>query len=79
MTSYCPAIHPEPHAHNLADARYATPSQDGWWIYLVCGDCGTRYCEAVSVWEAELRRREEQVVTGTVPAVRHDGFYRSTI
>lgn len=79
MTHYCPAVHPEERAHNLAHARYATPSQSGWWIYLCCGDCGTRYCEAVSVWETELRRRKKEAATGTAPAVRHDGWYRSDI
>jgi hypothetical protein len=75
---YCPAVHPEERAHNLAHALYATPSRSGWWIYLCCGDCGARYCEAVSVWETELRRREQEAVAGG-PAVRHDSFYRYDI
>lgn len=78
MTLYCPAMHPEERAHNLAHARYATPSQSGWWIYLCCGDCGTRYCEAVSVWETELRRRNTEAGASR-PGVTHDLWYRSTI
>ena len=79
MTSFCPASHPAQHAHDLAHARYATLSQSGRWIYLCCGDCGTRYREAVSVWETELRRRDEAAATGTTPAVTHDRWYRSDI
>jgi hypothetical protein len=78
VTSFCPALHPEQHAHNLAHARYATPSQSGWWVYLCCGDCGARYCEAVSVWEAELRRREQHAAI-VAAAMPHDRYYRSTI
>jgi hypothetical protein len=78
-TSFCPPSRPAPHAHTLADARYATLSQDGQWVYLYCGNCGTCYREAVSVWESELRRRAEQAASGTTPAVRHDGFYRQPI
>jgi hypothetical protein len=70
---------PEARAHDLAQARYATPSQGGWWVYLCCGECGTRYREAVSVWQSELRRRAAEEATGTTPAVTHDRFYRSTI
>lgn len=73
-----PATPPAPHAHHLADARYATPSQDGWWIYVQCGNCGTCYREPVSVWESELRRREQEAAAGG-PAVTHDGWYRSAI
>jgi len=78
VTFSCPALHPEPHAHNLADARYATPSRDGWWIYLCCGNCGTCYREAVSVWETELRRREQHGGDDD-GGVRHDGYYRQPI
>jgi hypothetical protein len=79
VTRYCNAFRQKDRAHDLAHARYATPSQSGWSIYLCCGACGARYCEAVSVWESELRRRAKEVATGTTPAVRHDGWYRSTI
>lgn len=78
MTSYCNAFRHKHRAHDLTHARCATTSQDGWWIYVVCGDCGMRYREAVSVWETELRRRDTEAAEGE-PAVTHDGFYRHAI
>ena len=72
MPSFCPASHPAQHAHDLAHARYATPSQSGWWIYLCCGDCGLRYREAVSVWETEVRRRAEEAAI-VAAAIRYNG------
>jgi hypothetical protein len=78
VTFYCPAFYPEQYAHDLAHARCATLSQNGWWVYLCCGACGTRYREAVSVWETELRRREQQAAAGG-PAVLHDRYYRFPI
>jgi hypothetical protein len=75
---FCPARHPAQHAHDLAHARYATPSQSGWWVYVQCGDCGMCYREAISVWETELRRRAAEAAEGG-PTVTHDGWYRSTI
>jgi len=76
MPCFCPAMSPMQYAHNLARARYATLSQNGLWVYLCCGDCGTRYRETVRVWETELRRRAEDACAETVP---HDRFYRATI
>jgi len=78
VTSFCPARHPAQHAHDLAHARCATLSQSGWWVYVVCGDCGLRYREAIRVWQTELRRRAEEAAAGGAP-VTHDGFYRYTI
>jgi hypothetical protein len=73
---YCNAVRQQ--AHDLAHARNATLSQSGWWVYVVCGDCGMRYREAISVWETELRRRAEEAAAGG-PPVTHDRLYRSTI
>jgi hypothetical protein len=74
-TQCCPATHLKARAHDLAQARYATLSQNGYWVYLCCGDCGARYREAVSVWETELRRRDQEAAEGG-PVVTHDRLYR---
>jgi len=68
-----------PHAHDIEQARAATLSQSGWWVYVVCGDCHARYREAVSVWESEMRRRTAQPGWEAWQALGHDGYYRHTI
>jgi hypothetical protein len=68
-----------PHGHNIEQARHATLSQSGWWVYVVCGDCQARYKVAVSVWESEMRRRTENAAYDAWKTLGHDGYYRQTI
>jgi hypothetical protein len=77
-THSCPAFR-APQAHNLEQARAATLSQSGWWVYVVCGNCEARYKVAVSVWETEMRRRTEEPGWDAWQTLGHDGYYRRTI
>jgi hypothetical protein len=67
-----------PQAHNIEQARAATLSQSGWWVYVVCGDCQDRYKVAVSVWETEMRRRTDNPTWDAWQAMKHDGHARVT-
>ena len=68
-----------PHGHNIEEARAATLSQSGWWVYVVCGDCQARYKVAVSVWETEMRRRDDNPNWDAWKRLGRDRYYRYTI
>jgi hypothetical protein len=65
--------------HHITQARYATLSRSGQWVYVQCGACGACYKIPARVWDAERQRREANAAIDAWQVQRHDRYYRQTI